>query len=198
MSERQGTTPRRSEPAPVERLLRDLISAHEKLLEAAAETREGLRRADSERLRKGVELQSVTLQRIAELEHERRQVFAAAPTAMPRDQALQSAASPAGATRTSPTPRERKGAARRIADLASEMPEPQRATVLSLGTKLRELITQADRDHEALALALKSLSAHVEGLLGHAARAMGQTGVYTARGCHDSGRAIAMALDLRS
>lgn len=143
--------------APLCDLLGRLAAAHEAWLGACREHGAALRTADTAGAARAQQAQQAAMQRIAELEHERRTLAeAAAATTLRRGDARP------------PT----------IDQLAARLTEPEAAALRERAASLRTLIEQVQREQAALKLASRTLAAHMEGLLRQVARRLGEQAAY--------------------
>lgn len=158
-------------PKELERLLADLIGAHEDLLRLTVEHRAAIAAADSRRLRVCIDAQTGTLGRLAELDERRRRLVAAA-------------ALPAGGEPT-------------LSAVAERLPEPLRGRTLAAAGRLRELIAAVHREARTVRQATHSLLSHMEGLMRQIGRRLSEAGTYGRAGGVIAGPPLPCALDVR-
>jgi hypothetical protein len=160
----------------LESLLRGLLAEHEQLLASAGEHMDAARAADVEALRVCVEKRTVILQRISDLEEDRRRLVNTIGVGIPV------------AGRRGPLT---------LTEIASAMPDPHRTKLLDIAQRLRGVMERVQTEHGTLRAVLGALAAHTEGVIRQVAGRLSASGAYGRRGTVDS-TPVATAIDLRS
>lgn len=83
-----------------------------------------------------------------------------------------------------------------VQDIAATLGEAARRRVLDLGARLRELIEQVREEQAVVAVASRSLLAHMEGLLRQVAAKLNHAGTYGRLGRVEAGAQIVTGIDL--
>jgi hypothetical protein len=178
---RAPATPRTSPIDDVETVLAALADEHAALLDAARAHRDALRTADLAAVKAASDRTLAILERIGTLEERRCRLVGAPPPRLARS------APTAPATGLT------------ITALAQHCPAEQRERLLSLGTRLRELIDAVRAEHAAVRAASEQLAIHMRGILQQLAQGQSHAGTYSASARVEPGRTqILHALDLRS
>jgi hypothetical protein len=165
-------------PAGVEQLdacLSALVAEHERLLAVTGEHRAALAGADLRALNDCIRRQNDIVQRISEIEQRRRSA-ATMLIGQPR---------PGDPELT-------------IAQVSSRVPEPGRSRLASLTARLRDLLNQIHREHQALRIAAQELSNHMEGLMRQVYGTLSHSGTYGRGGAVAAGAQVVSALDVRT
>jgi hypothetical protein len=162
-------------PLNLERVLADLLAAHEELLALAAEQRGAISRADLSAMDACSRGQEELARRIASLDTQRRQIVHAL---------------------AGPGPGENL----RISSIAQSLPEPGRGRIAGLAHRLREVLAALQEQNHVLRSAAGTLAGHMEGLMQQVARKLNQehgmaAGMYGRQG-RVQDRPIACALDM--
>lgn len=144
------------------------------MLALAGRIRDSLRTADADSLRACLSEQAMAMQRLGELERERAAVVKAA----------------------GPVARPDPGRPVRLHDIASALPEPDRARLTSAAARLKETVARVLREQRSLGAAMGALAGHLEGVMRGVARSLNQAQTYSRRGSVDPSSAA--GLDLRS
>ena len=83
-----------------------------------------------------------------------------------------------------------------VHEVAGLLPEAARRRVLDLGARLRELIETVREEQAVVAVASRSLLAHMEGLLRQVAAKLNHSGTYGRLGRVEAGAQIVTGIDL--
>ena len=160
-------------------LLNSLHGAYRRLGDQAAAYREAIRHADPAAIAEANGGQSRSIETLAKLEQQRRELVAAA------------------CTRFAPLAAKRPTAIT-LTDLCACVPEKERARLSSLAAELRTLIMSVNEQTSTIKAATVSLIAHMEGLMRQVGRQLSHAGTYTRRGYVEAGGTVVSAIDLRS
>lgn len=133
----------------LEFILLTLLTAHEGLLDAAAEMRRAIAHADARALAAAMARQQPLMQQVADLEVQRQQLVRRIIDA---DRDLREA--------------DRRGAAPpTVTAIISRLPEGVQPRLLELASRLRSTIEQVREAQRRQRLAVESLAAHMQGLI---------------------------------
>jgi FlgN protein len=160
----------------LESLLREMLAAHERLIETGDQHADAMKRADGDGVQAATERQRQTLQEIATLEQRRREVVAS----MSRDVRGRA---PGAGTLT-------------LTELAAAQPEPQRTRLVELARRLRAIVTAAHEQQRTLRRSATELVAHMDGLMRQVARRVSHAGTYTRRGFVENPVQVMSGLDV--
>jgi hypothetical protein len=165
----------------LDRILRELVAAHEELLGLAGAQRSAISRADVRSLSDVTNAQTAVAERIADLERQRQATVAVM---------LKHAGPIAGTGQTPGRPS--------IANLVRAIADPLRSRLLAVADRLREVLNKLHTEHMALRDAAESLSDHMEGLMRQVCRKLSHAGTYARSGAIDTSAPVITALDIRS
>lgn len=160
-------------------LLSRMAEAHQTLLEVSAEHRAALSAADNQALSAALEKQAHTLQTLALLDGERRELVRKAIAQEPSLRAADRAGKPEP----------------RLRDLIPHLPEPVRAHLRTAAEQVLHLGERARREQLAVGHASARLSEHMDGLVRMICRKLGAAGVYGRDGRISLGPTPASGLD---
>jgi hypothetical protein len=163
----------------LESLLEGLHAAYVRLGEHAAAHREAIRQADTPALAETTAAQSRSLDTLARLEQQRRELVAASCTRFP-------------------TLASKRSTVITLTDLCACVPEQDRPRLTTRARELRTLIESVNEQTTTIKAATVSLVAHMEGLMRQVGRQLSHAGTYTRRGYVEAGGCVVSALDLRS
>ncbi|HYE63044.1 MAG TPA: flagellar export chaperone FlgN [Phycisphaerales bacterium] len=163
----------------LESLLDSLAAAYTRLGEQAAAHREAIRNADAAAIGLATAAQSRSVEILAKLEQERRELVAAA------------------CTRFVPLAGKRATAIT-LTDLCACVPAGEQKRLKTRSNDLRTLIERVNEETNTIRAATVSLVAHMEGLMRQVGRQLSHAGTYTRRGYVEAGGMVVSALDLRS
>jgi hypothetical protein len=163
----------------LEALLDGLAAAYARLGEHAAAHHEAIRTADAPAMAAATEAQSRSVETLARLEQQRRELVAAS------------------CTRFAPLASKRATAIT-LTDLCGCVAAGDRGRLTAKAAALRSLIQNVNEQTTTIRAATVSLVAHMEGLMRPVGRQLSHAGTYTRRGYVEAGGMVVSALDLRS
>lgn len=160
-------------------LLTRLTERYTRAHRLLGEHREAIRRADGDAVAALVEQQATVLADIESLDKRRRDLIAATAAAFPHVIV-------------------ERGKPVTLTQLASILPEADRARLTASAENLRRLAQDVKDRTASIRAATATLLAHMEGLVRQVGKQLSHAGTYGRRGVVESGSAVLSALDLRT
>ncbi len=153
--------------AALEAVLTELTLVHEELLDLVREHRRGISGNDSAAIQECLSRQGILGVRANQLERRRHAI-------------VQSLSGKARAT---------------IADVAATLPADDGQRITMLAARLREVLSEIQRENSVVRAATQSLASHIDGLMQQVARALSRAGTYGRQGKVEGGP-VACGLDM--
>lgn len=183
MTQQNASSPPRASqmdfPAAAEaldRLLRGLLEAHQRLLACLNRKKEAIRKADVDALAAMGSEESALVSRIEEIERHRAGVMAVIARLAPPD-----AAQPLT-----------------VSAIARMLPEPRQSHMLALAAQVRDALQDVRRESSVIRAAAESLSRHMTGLVRTVHSALSRARVYGNRGTIAVATSLPSMLDIKS
>lgn len=160
----------------LERLLRQQLEGHQRLLICIERKRQAIRDADIERVTAICREENIIVQRLTETEKQRLELL--------------------GHLTSTLQPQADKPLA--VIEIARSAPEPQQSVLIALAAQLREVLMEAKRQSSMVRAAAQALSRHMSGIVHTVHSALSRARVYSHRGTITLGLPVQSTLDLKS